>query len=301
VNEIRILAIDIGQSGSRLRSSDGFIFNNGPAFNRGAGLLGSIEATLQAAGNPQADALSISMTGVRGQVPNVAEIGKRCNELVGAQHVGIADDGLAALFGALDGEEGVGISVGSGVVAVARMANRVAHRDGAGAILGDDGSGFWIGREGLRAALKFIENRGPATRLVSVIEEVHGSIYDQIRIKSDAEIMAWCLEVTPLVLEAATDGDAVALRIRSSAAQLLSATLASAWRGVGSADDSLLASYTGAVMKNEEFKNEFLTESKSELPNISWKEPHGDNLDGALAIAMAERVDLLPLLRWWHL
>lgn len=294
------LAVDIGQSGSRVRSSDGFEFNSGPAFNREAGLLASIEATLLAAGSPKSDVLTLSLTGVRGQVPDPTEIGLRCNELTGAQSVGIADDGIAALAGALGGQDGVAMAVGSGVVAVARKNNHVAHRDGDGPTLGDDGSGFWIGREGLRAAVRYIEDRGAATKLVSIIEGAHGSIYKAIRTKSDAEIMSWCLETTPLVLKAAASGDAVAMSIRNSAVRLLSQTLASAWRGVGSENDSILASYTGGVMRDEEFKSEFISASKTLLPNISWQQPQGDNLDGALAIAKAEHIDLLPLLRWWH-
>ena len=294
------LAVDMGQSGSRVRSSNGFEFSQGPAFNREAGLVASIETTLVAAGKPQADVVALSLTGVRGQVPNPSAIGLMCNQLTGAASVGITDDGIAALAGALGGRDGVAIAVGSGVVAVARKNNQVAHRDGDGPTLGDDGSGFWIGREGLRAAVRCIEDRGAATKLVSIIEEAHGSIYEAIRTKSDAEIMSWCLEVTPLVLKAAETGDAVAMSIRNSAVRLLSQTLASAWRGVGVESDSILASYTGGVMRDEEFKSEFISASQTLLPNISWQEPQGDNLDGALAIAKAEHIDLLPLLRWWQ-
>lgn len=297
----RLLAVDIGQSGSRVKSSDGFEFSDGPAFDRTAGLPSSVRATVQAAGNPKADVVALSLTGVRGQVPNPEEIGKVVHEITGAKSVAIADDGLAALAGALGGEDGVAIAIGSGVVAVAKNNGKVSHRDGDGPILGDDGSGFWIGREGLRAAVRAHEDRGPQTALLANIEKVHGLVYQSIRTLSDAEIMKWCLQVTPIVLETASQGDGVAQSIRAEAVKQLAATLDSAWRAVGEPSASIQASFTGAVMSNEEFKNQFFDATKKLLPGISWQSPRGDNLDGALNIASAEEKDLPPLLRWWKL
>ena len=281
-------------------SSDGLNFSDGPAFNRTAGLLASIESTLRAAGLPRADVLALSLTGVRGQVPDPSTVGERCNELIGATSVALADDGYACLVGALSGSDGVAISVGSGVVAVAQHNQRVAHRDGDGPVLGDDGGGFWIGREGLRAAIRAYEDRGPQTQLLEDIQAEYGSVYSAIRVKSDEEIMRWCLEVAPLVLKAASAGDAIALEIRTSAIKLLTETLTSTWRAVGEVNQEIFASYTGGVMKDSEFRNEFQKISKMKLPNISWREPIGDNTDGAMTIARSQSVNLQPLLRWWH-
>ena len=294
------LAIDIGQSGSRVRSSDGFNFSDGPAFDRSAGVLAAVEATLISAGHPRADVLALSLTGVRGQVPDPTDVGSRCYELTGATSVALADDGYACLVGALAGRDGLAVSVGSGVVAVAQNNHTVSHRDGDGPVLGDDGGGFWIGREGLRAAVRAYEDRGEKTRLLKDLEEKYGSIYSAVREKSDDEAMKWCLEVTPIVLKAAAQGDGVAQQIRESAISLLVETLASTWRAVGDLNQEILASYTGGVLNDAEFLTLFQKSSEQQLPHISWQTPLGDNTDGAMTIARYTPENLQPLLRWWH-
>lgn len=68
----------------------------------------------------------------------------------------------------------------SGVVMVAgtgASAARIAARrqtatiDGHGWLLGDEGSGFWIARQALRAALRSLDGRAPATALVELLAE----------------------------------------------------------------------------------------------------------------------------------
>jgi N-acetylglucosamine kinase-like BadF-type ATPase len=63
-------------------------------------------------------------------------------------------------------ESGVVLIAGTGASA-ARIAGRrqTATADGHGWLLGDEGSGFWIAREALRAALRALDGRGPATGL----------------------------------------------------------------------------------------------------------------------------------------
>ena len=144
------------------------------------------------------------------------------------------------------------------------------------------------------------EDRGPATQILHAIEKTHGSVYQAIRTKSDADLMRWCLDVTPIVLKGASENDAVAVQIRNEAAQRLAQTASSAWRAVGKSDADVKISYTGAVMQDAGLKEAFAHELGLLLPHVQWVEPLGDNLDGALAVARAEQIDIPPLLRWWH-
>jgi len=298
---VNVLAVDIGQSGSRVRSTNGFEFSDGPPFIRENGITEAVKKTLLAAGSPKANVLSLSLTGVRGLVPDPHEVGVLCNVITGANSVAVMDDGLAALAGALGGNQGLAIAVGSGVVAVASKDGRVSHRDGDGPILGDDGGGFWLGREGLRAAVKALEDRGPQTTLLTQIESKFGSLYSAIRQQADADIMRWCIEAAPIVLRCASEGDAEAVRIRAGAVSILAETVASAWRGVASLNAQAPASYTGGVLVDAEFREQFFKSVSKVAPNLTWQQPIGDNLDGALFLAQSERKDLPPLLRWWLL
>lgn len=298
--ETELVVIDIGQSGSRLRATDGADYRNGPAFDAQLGVLASIERTLLAAGTPQAGVLVLSLTGLRGEAPDPSAIGRRCAELTGARAVGIADDGFAAHAGALGGADGVVLAVGSGVAVVARNADLACHRDGDGPVLGDDGGGFWIGREGLRAAVRASEDRGPATRLVADFEADNGPLRTAIRTKSDGEAMRWCITAARQVLEAAAGADPVAMSIRNRAATYLAATAASAWRAVGSPSEVVRYSYTGGVMADEQLRAALHAQMLEHLPHAVCHAPAGDNLDGALAIGRAPHDQIPPLLRWWH-
>ena len=60
-----------------------------------------------------------------------------------------AEDAITAHIGALPGFVGVSLTAGTGIACIGSITGRRAVRiDGHGVLLGDDGGGFWIGREG---------------------------------------------------------------------------------------------------------------------------------------------------------
>lgn len=138
---------------------------------------------------------------------------------------------LEAAFAAGTHEQhGIVLLSGTGAAVGAVRDNRLVRWvDGYGWLLGDDGSGFWLGREAIRAALAALDGRGPATCLVDTVSAAFGTAptvsglvsagYRQEPIKLAA--------LAPLVTEAAAAGDAVAaVIIRRAADALLAATRA---------------------------------------------------------------------------
>jgi glucosamine kinase len=86
-------------------------------------------------------------------------------EVAGA--VRIVSDGEIALHGAFGGGAGVLLIAGTGSVAYGRGPDgRVARCGGWGMIVGDEGSGFAIGRAALAASLRAVDGRGPPTVLL---------------------------------------------------------------------------------------------------------------------------------------
>ncbi|MGI5458889.1 N-acetylglucosamine kinase [Streptomyces sp. CA-249302] len=85
--------------------------------------------------------------------------------------LGISSD-IEAAFASAPGApaDGLALVAGTGAVAM-RIAGRRATTtvDGDGWLLGDDGSGFWIGREAVRAALRMADGRGGPTVLVETV------------------------------------------------------------------------------------------------------------------------------------
>ncbi|MER6083834.1 BadF/BadG/BcrA/BcrD ATPase family protein [Streptomyces sp. NPDC001833] len=90
--------------------------------------------------------------------------------------VGIWSD-IEAAFAAGPGApaDGLALVAGTGAVAM-RIAGRRATTtvDGDGWLLGDEGSGFWIGRSAVRAALRMADGRGRATLLAGWVGRALG-------------------------------------------------------------------------------------------------------------------------------
>ena len=90
-----------------------------------------------------------------------AELARR----TGARVV-VGDDTDAALAGAFAGRPGIVVIAGTGSGAAGRdAAGRTVRVGGHGFLLGDEGGGYWIGREAVRAALRAADGTGPPTAL----------------------------------------------------------------------------------------------------------------------------------------
>ncbi len=97
-------------------------------------------------------------------------------EMLQTAHLAVSDDALIALSGATAGAPGLIVIGGTGSIAFGRNAGgRTARAGGWGYIFGDEGGGFDITRQALRAALEFEEGWGPATSLRSALLEATGA------------------------------------------------------------------------------------------------------------------------------
>ncbi|MFF7934993.1 BadF/BadG/BcrA/BcrD ATPase family protein [Streptomyces sp. NPDC007940] len=95
---------------------------------------------------------------------------------VPAGRIGVCSD-IEAAFAAAPGtpSEGLALVAGTGAVAM-RITGRHATTtvDGDGWLLGDEGSGFWIGRGAVRAALRMADGRGRPTVLAGWVGRTLG-------------------------------------------------------------------------------------------------------------------------------
>jgi N-acetylglucosamine kinase-like BadF-type ATPase len=82
----------------------------------------------------------------------------------------VVNDALVALEAGAPGAPGVVIISGTGSIAYGRNSrNEGARAGGWGHVLGDEGSGYWIGRAALRAVLRAADRRGPRTALTPLL------------------------------------------------------------------------------------------------------------------------------------
>lgn len=146
-----------------------------------------------------------------------AEAGRIAAELearTGAR-VAVVNDGEAALHGAFLGAPGIVVIAGTGSIAFGRGADGEFCRVGGhGFLLGDEGSGYWIGNQAVRRALASADGSGPAAPGLESLVRQHFRINDL----AEAEAVVYAAPTDrPLlaslvpVLAAAADPDADAL------------------------------------------------------------------------------------------
>ncbi|MFI1071251.1 N-acetylglucosamine kinase [Streptomyces puniciscabiei] len=94
---------------------------------------------------------------------------------LGVRRVALAADAVTAYVGALGPRPGAVLAAGTGLIAVGTDLTAWRRADGWGHLLGDCGSGAWIGRAGLEAALRAHDGRdGGSAPLLSCAEEQFG-------------------------------------------------------------------------------------------------------------------------------
>ena len=99
------------------------------------------------------------------------------SEILSARILTVTTDAVIALAGATAGSAGIVTIAGTGSIAYGRnAAGRSARAGGWGYIFGDEGGGFDIVRQALRAALRQDEGWGPETSLRGVLLEATGAL-----------------------------------------------------------------------------------------------------------------------------
>jgi N-acetylglucosamine kinase-like BadF-type ATPase len=147
----------------------------------------------------------------------------------------VVNDALVALEAGAPGKPGVVVIAGTGSIAYGRNeSNQAARAGGWGYMLGDEGSGYWIGRAALRAVLREADHRGPATLLTGLLLKFYGvpraqdlihQVYQGTLRPSAIASLAQCVQ------SAFSAGDAVAIGIlRGAADQLESSAMSVARR-----------------------------------------------------------------------
>ncbi|HEX2187248.1 MAG TPA: BadF/BadG/BcrA/BcrD ATPase family protein [Longimicrobiaceae bacterium] len=206
-----------------------------------------------------------------------------------AARVEVVTDGQTALEGALGGGAGILLISGTGSVAYGRGEDgRVERSGGWGMVVGDEGSGFAIGRAGLVAALRSVDGRGPETRLLPLflellgVEDVHG-IPPWAGRSAKAEIAALATHV----IRAAGDGDAVALRLVDDEARALAEHAAALRCRLDPWSGAVPVVFHGGVLGTALFSGLVEQALAGADPSLRVAPPVADAVAGALRFARA--------------
>lgn len=190
------------------------------------------------------------------------------------RHCTVSDDRVTSVIGALGGQDGVLLAVGTGSFAAVRRGAAIRFFGGWGLQVGDQASGAWLGRALLEHSLLAQEGIAPASDLTQAVMAHFGGFPRNISGYCASCGPAGFAGFAPMVVAAAQRDDPVGLLLMSRGAAYLNAILQAMqieanWPicligGVGGAYERFLA---------PEFRAQI-------------REPKGSALDGALQLAL---------------
>lgn len=281
------IAIDCGQTGARVRVTDPDrpepvvvelpgVRTDHPVVPQVADL---VEQALGGRSLPGAE-LAAGVSGLTPGATRPDELLVAC-AAAGVTRVVLAHDSVTSFLAANRLEPGAVVAAGTGVVTLG-VGSATAKVDGWG-MFGDAGSGYWIGRAGVEAALRAFDGRGATTALTGLAQSEFGpldEIYmimqgDPLRVRRTAGF-------AKTVAATAEAGDQVAHGIIESAAEELAVSVGAALHGAGwNPGDRWRVSWMGKVITtNPHLQARFRELVATAQPGVTTADPYGIPLDG---------------------
>ncbi len=208
-----------------------------------------------------------------------------------ARAVGPAAVGPGAVGPGGHGPGGVGVGGAGPGGGIWAFDSAVACVDGWGHLLGDGGSGFWIGRRGLDAALRAHDGRtGGSPVLARLVERDVGPLdrLPELAARAGAGPVAAIASFSAQVAEAATGGDDIARHIwKEAAVHLADSAVACARRLNPNSSSPIAVSWLGGLFSAPDalLLEPFLARIRATFPAADLMPPAGDALAGAARLA----------------
>jgi len=204
----------------------------------------------------------------------------------------IDSDARVALEGAFEGSSGIILIAGTGSIAFGKTPEgEILRVGGWGRFIGDEGSGYVIGRDGLTAVSKELDGRGRKTMLTAMVADRFG-LSNQERIieqvyKNNFDIAS----VAPLVIQAATGHDLECERILNRAAfelsELVRGLTLRMERATRGPRQKIPLSFIGSLLTGESVFSKIVKHKiEFSIPQIVVRKPQGSPAYGAVLMAL---------------
>ena len=205
----------------------------------------------------------------------------------------VVNDALVALEAGAPGQPGVVIISGTGSICYGRNAQGQAARSGGwGYVLGDEGSGYWIGRAALRAVLRAADRRGPETSLTPLllahfgVDRPQGLIHQVYHSNLKPAAIG---VLARAVHQAFAQGDEVAIGILRGAANELESSAMSVARRLELVGGSFTFILAGGIFNAVPWlKDELSRRLPVVAPQSSVRLLEGEPARGAIRLALQE-------------
>jgi len=291
-----LIGVDVGGTKTAAGVSDGTEIlaraeGPGAAVRPGRALVSAgviaevVRQALAAAGRLTGDVLYVGAAGA-GREPERDELRKALRSENLATTVAVATDIEIALAAAFDEGPGIVVSAGTGSVAVGRDRTGARHRIGGyGWQMGDEGSGYAIGRAALGAVSRAADGRSPRTALSErLLAATRSEKFDDLVRWAAGASPAEVAALAPQVLAIADTGDPLAQGIADYAARELT-QLAVCLLPVMNVDPPVPVAVTGGLLGNDGPLRRSVVARLREEPRLAPVEGPVDAVLGAVRLA----------------
>ncbi|MFZ3070876.1 MAG: BadF/BadG/BcrA/BcrD ATPase family protein [Anaerolineaceae bacterium] len=215
--------------------------------------------------------------------------------LAPSNHIGIDHDIRIALAGGLSGRPGIVQIAGTGSSCYGRNFEGLSWRSGGwGPLIADEGSGYWLGIQAMRAATRAADGRAKPTVLTKmVLDKLNISEIDEIlsRIYAHNISRSEIAEIGPSVIEAAKMGDETAKAIIDLGAEDLAECILTVAKKLKFTDRFEVALTGGVFKAGETVINPLRKVVHEEMPACSIMLAELPPVIGACLLAL-EQLDL---------
>lgn len=203
----------------------------------------------------------------------LAKSGVKINKVI------IENDALSVLLGATNNQPGAILIAGTGSIVFAHDGkDNYVRTGGLGHRLGDEGSGYWIGKQAISAILKMHDGRGPKTLLQELVLEHfnftdHEALYNWVYSPDFSIHQVGAL--AKIVEKANYQEDAVSRTILERSADELYQLVSTAVKRIGITEVPFKLLLLGGVLQNSDFvKGQLLDRVKQTMPDADLLSTH---------------------------
>ncbi|MDQ0915145.1 N-acetylglucosamine kinase [Paenibacillus sp. V4I5] len=208
-----------------------------------------------------------------------------------AKRLIIENDGFAALLGATNGQPGILMIAGTGsIVYGVNDQGVVARAGGWGHRVGDEGSGYWIGKQAIIHILKTMDGRVAPNKLAE-------HVLPYLDLKDPEDLFNWTYnssytvekvaELSSLVSQAHTQGDQVAQSIMIQAAEQLFTCAKAVIERINLYRQPFQIILQGGVLQNNVFVRDYVTNQFNTFaPSGQIENKNKEPIYGMMALAL---------------